>query len=210
MRFSSFVGLVALAFFSASPGSAQLVDLGTSTRDDATGLDWLDLTQSGGLTFDAVAASTSSFSLDGWRHANTGEVCGLFASYATTVNPCPNDLIFSAPTGSQDTFVDLLGVTGTSFVNGDFARGLFDDSDSGVDLGAYGFAFVSKGNGQATVRIQADGYPTGIFQVGQPLPDSGHFLVRNSGVIPEPSSAALLALGLAGLTLRSRAHSRSR
>lgn len=79
-------------------------------------------------------------------------------------------------------------------MNGEYARGLFDDSDSGMDPQAHGFAFIGKGNAQANVRIQAEGYPIGIFQLGQPLPTSGHFLVRNSGAIPERGSVVLLAL----------------
>jgi hypothetical protein len=208
MRFRAAVLTAALLF--AGPAGAELVDQGTRTSDTSTGLDWLDLTESGGYTYSDVAASGSPFAQAGWRHATTSEVCSLFAAYATEADPCPSTLTFSTPTGSQDNFVDLLGVTGSAFVNGEYTRGLFDDSDSGSDPSVYGFAFASKGNAYATVRIVADEYPSHWTQIGQPLPDSGHFLVRASSPIPEPGSAALLALGLGGLAGRNRAAPGSR
>ena len=201
-RFSACMLAAGLLF--AEPTMAELIDQGTRTSDTSTGLDWLDLTESGGYTYSDVAASESPFTQAGWRHATTTEVCSLFAAYATEADPCPSTLTFSTPTGSQDNFVDLLGVTGSAFVSGEYTRGLFDDSDSGSDPSVYGFAFASKGNAYARVRIVADEYPSHWTQIGQPLPDSGHFLVRASSPIPEPGSAALLVLGLGALAGRNR------
>ena len=200
--------LAGLGTFSAG---ADLVDLGSVTRDTTAGLDWLDLTQSGGFSYEQIEAGAGGFSGNGWRHATTPEMCDFFARNVTEVSPCPKDNTVSYPTGTHDVVIDLLGVTGYDIVNGDYLRGLFDDSSEGGDPAAYasyGFAFIGKGNAFGKLRLKANEYPSHFVQVGQPLPDSGHFLVRLASPIPEPTTALLLALGLAGLGMRRRVSQR--
>ena len=83
------VAFMAMVFVGLVPFSARadLVDLGSVTRDTTAGLDWLDLTQSGGFSYEQIEAGAGGFTGDGWRHATTPEMCDFFARNVTEVKP---------------------------------------------------------------------------------------------------------------------------
>lgn len=53
--------------------SAELIDHGTFTKDDVSGLDWLDLSVTAGQSYNTTLTSNP-----GWRHATNAEVEDLF------------------------------------------------------------------------------------------------------------------------------------
>ena len=59
---------------------ADLFTAGDSllTRDDATGLDWLDLTSTTNLSVNQILADVGGFSTLGFTHASTAQVTTLF------------------------------------------------------------------------------------------------------------------------------------
>jgi len=58
---------------------AALIDNGQYTTDTASGLDWLDLTETDGMSFDAVAAQLGAGGLfEGWSFASSVQVTTLF------------------------------------------------------------------------------------------------------------------------------------
>lgn len=82
-RFAS-ASLVALVLW-ASTASAILVDRGVYTTDAATGLDWLDLTESRGLSYDTVSDRMDPGErFAGWRFATRAEVHQFWASAGGT------------------------------------------------------------------------------------------------------------------------------
>src|SRR5262245_38450568 len=72
----SFGGWCAL-MLSASPVQASLVDLGVVTRDTGTGLDWLDVSVTLGLSYNE-ALQTGFVTEQGFRPATIEEVAQLF------------------------------------------------------------------------------------------------------------------------------------
>src|SRR5215470_2641662 len=63
-----------VVFLAAVDGeAATLIDQGTFTTDTATGLDWLDVTQTQGLSYNAVTSLLGS-SLAGWQYATLAQV----------------------------------------------------------------------------------------------------------------------------------------
>jgi hypothetical protein len=56
---------------------ATLISYGYFTRDTATGLDWLDVNLTSGLSYDAVASGAGRYIPDGWRYAPGGEIDAL-------------------------------------------------------------------------------------------------------------------------------------
>ena len=61
--------------------NAALLDRDGYISDTQTGLDWLDLTQTAGLSYQDVSAQlVQGGSLEGWRYASLAEVVGLLDS----------------------------------------------------------------------------------------------------------------------------------
>ena len=106
--------LASILILSSAPASGTLLDLGNVTRDTSTGLDWLDVTQTQGVSVDQVNAGFGGFIAAGWRFATAAELCGLFASPGDTLSNCPStditvfDTLSSA---SASTLASLLGNT---------------------------------------------------------------------------------------------------
>lgn len=181
----------------SSPGGANNV-----TSDTATGLDWLDLTASSGISYDDILLQFGTGgTYEGWRHATQAEVNDLIVNSAglTLANQPIVD-----PQAIQ--FVAFFGITQTSAVTGDVAtRGRYNDDATGSIANLAGSAFVAYRSGSTifpdyTEASILDDQP-GINSV-IPTNGTGHWLVRtssNNSAVPEPSSFALAAIGLMGL-----------
>lgn len=168
-----------------APASATLLDLGSITRDTASGLDWLDVSESVGFTFDEIEAGVGGFGQAGWRHANTAEVCGLFTQFASF--PCPGNSGFGFVSEAR-ALIELVG----SAPNPLLTSGLFAD---GQDPQRVGDAVANALPIAGILGINLDAIPVDA------IPRGGHSLVRP---IPEASTALLLALGLVGMGVRRR------
>ena len=60
---------------------------GLITRDTVTGLEWLDLTETNGMTFDDVSTLlVGGGELSGWRYASTGETIALWLNFSIDLN----------------------------------------------------------------------------------------------------------------------------
>jgi hypothetical protein len=192
-----------------------LQDLGAVTRDPATGLDWLDLTQSLGLSYDDVENGVGNdLAAQGWRHATASEVCALFATYALAPEPCgvDNRTASQPSTGAVESLIDLLGDTGSVIgvsstppydpvVTG--SVGLLDDGDGtqAVGEGSLGHNLLN-GDEETSVFVN---WITAITV----NPTTGHFLVRPA---PEPAggpAAAIILLVLAALRRGPRCRRRT-
>ena len=108
--------LVGMGF--SFPASALLVEINLAggnpnevTRDTVTGLDWLDVTETTGVSFNsAVTFATTSFGA-GWRHATGSELCVLFQNHGLSSAPAPCPGGFGPFASGRDPLIDLFGQT---------------------------------------------------------------------------------------------------
>jgi hypothetical protein len=77
--------LLTLSSFISISAHAGLIDMGTTTLDDNTGLEWLDLTETNGMSNDDVRAEfVQGGSLEGYRYASLLEVEGFLTAAGGT------------------------------------------------------------------------------------------------------------------------------
>lgn len=184
----------------ATSAQATLIDMGSITRDLGQNLDWLDPSETAGMSVpEALAANPD------WRLATSGEVCGFVAQAepVPALQYCgiaPNQFTGTRPWGT------MLSLWGLTFSGGS------DLPYTGSD--ALGLAALSE-FGQGSVHLHVWALPeTGNSGTGSGAvlddtyshPDVGVFLVR---VIPEPSTSLLVGLGL-GLLGFARSRHRHR
>jgi len=160
------------------PARAAIIDLGPSTLDTDTGLEWLDVTESRFLTFTEIVSGVGGFSADGWRHASTVEICDFFISLSGQTFGCPGDLEFS-PSLIANAAVALIGDTGIAGQSSvRFSHAFFDSATIGAGLGRIEYHLPDA---------------TSFFSVTENLSPKdvpgAHFLVRS---VPEPSLAPWL------------------
>ena len=188
-----FAGAVALALGLAAGGAhAALVDNGSSMIDTGTGLEWLALTQTQGLTWNQ-AESTVYVTSQGYVHATDEQVITLFtnAGFLTTDNtnnpandPAANELL--AKLGCTQ-FCGTVNATGRGFAD-------------------WNGTFTTRPN-YHTSGLGAGAATTSLLTSNLDLADStaGHYLVR--AAVPLPAAAWLFggALGVLGWVRRKTA-----
>ena len=97
--------------------SAVLVDNGQFTTDTASGLDWLDLTETTYMSVSTAMLLVNGGSLDGWRIASGAEFDQLLTNKGLTAsgNVCPKGGTFCDQLGGESeavqSLVALLGDT---------------------------------------------------------------------------------------------------
>jgi hypothetical protein len=186
------LGIVLISLLVALPASAVLIDLGTVTRDTDGGFDWLDVTETSGLSVNDILGGSGGLVADGWRFATATELCLLLATHAFAPSPCPGDS--SIATDQNAALISLLGVN-SSDASRLSSRGWYDDQNAADP--DYGLAQIDILSGTTSRSdLSNDSVPLDAV-----LNNTGAFLVRP---IPEPSTATLLALGLMGLAAASR------
>ncbi len=177
-------------------GSAQasLVDNGSFTTDTVSELDWLDISETTGMSWSDAPGNNS-----GWRHATNDDVEDLFArafdGYYDT-NPEGTSYSSQGAYADQDddiaAFNDLFGF---SFMNpgvNQSSFGSYKDENRRVTLmGSYENFYQNHFN--YVIGLEWDGEysenDSGLY---------GVFLVRTS-VIPIPPAFLLFGSALAGL-----------
>jgi len=167
-----------------TPAHAVIIDNGMTTIDTASGLEWLDLTETVNRSYADVASQFGvGGELEGWRHATTSELNTLAANAGF---PTPYDL--QPVTTAFTDLIDMLGRThdgtgvGGNPLVGIGAVGWFDDGASPTGTSHWRFFELDTG---ATIIAQIlattiDSTATTFTDV-----DTGNWLVR--AAVSEPT-----------------------
>ncbi len=191
----AFAAIISLCL-SCLPANANLIQasnpsfgLNSVTTDTSTGLSWLDLTASAGLSYQQVIAGTQSGGIfNGFRFATAQEVLGLYTSAGIpgtgdypAADPSIQSLIsLVGATSSQDGHPQTIGITGTSYSGGQVVSSL-------------DFFYAS---GVPTYRVSGVPGDALTYGVNTSFPGVGSWLVTS---VPEPASASIYFLAVAGL-----------
>jgi len=200
-RAASRIGFAATIVLGTVAGAqAGIIGHGSYLTDTGTGLDWLDLTATQGLSYNSVSASLPA---GGWQYASLAEVSALFTD-AGGVGPYN----FSGGNGSAlvegaatSLLTSLLGDTSPLGLPG--GAGLTSDLDlSGGCCGPYPNELAYYIDFPPTTDYLLA--PFGSLDPNSSSPGVGSFLVRETAV-PEPLTLSLFGTGVAGaMALRRR------
>ena len=191
-RCSSSLALSFLAFsvFFSSPISAQVIEVdsvvfgpGTLTRDTVQGLDFLDLGDTFGRSFQDVSSQLGSGGeFEGFRYATFDEIESLVSNYNSPATPPGTPRL----TALLDVATNLFG--------SDFSTGL------SADLGPLGdiqiVSIIENTSPSASQSIEV--------AVDRVSPTTGSFLVTSSSAVPEPNSVSLCAVLFMGVLARRK------
>lgn len=169
---------------------AALVDNGNSMIDNGTGLEWLDLTETQGLSWNQAEASTF-VTVDGYVHATDDQVLEMFQNAGFVAGPSLQDPLNDA---AAATLLSFLGCTQFCTLGSQQERGLgFAEFSATFTTRPY-YAESPLGGVYATTSLLTSNLD--LIDV-----NAGHYLVR---VVPVPAAVWLFgsALGLLGWVRR--------
>lgn len=106
--------------------NAAIIDLGNITRDTVSGLDWLDLTETKGRSYNDISVKFGvGGEFEGWRYANTNEALDLFANIGMQV---PNYPYITKASTDGTAFIIATGLLGN----------IYNEYDDRIDYGFFG------------------------------------------------------------------------
>jgi len=196
----------------SATANATFIDSNTYLTDTSTGLDWLDMSYTDGLSYDAVHASTTSGPLSDWTIATGAQVVTLVTNFIgnTPVSDYPgNPTAATDPNGAfhsaNNSVKDLVSLIGATYAGNDHGFTLGYTSDAaGIDINGTGIDHLTVQFGWWDVFAdEFYGYDRWGYDNTVANDFLGTFLVRNS-TVPEPTIIVLMGLGLTGLTIFNR------
>jgi len=188
--------------------NAALIDGGSVTRDDESGLEWLDLTLSTNRSYNDVSGEFGiGGDYEGWRYASTTEI-GLFFTHAGGTVP------FTGLQGDDEAWIaELLGLWGVTTASSSPLHPASEalsgtshawiDIDTGFHVGVWGAALAidvdwpnQNGLGDYALIATLGPYTT-LYSMDTSRPRLASALVRS--YVPIPAAVWLFGTALIGL-----------
>ena len=174
-------GHTVLGGSSSGGGPPRLIDNGDTTIDTASGLEWLDLTSTQGVSAQDVLAGYGGYIEAGWTFATVEQVCGLYGALEDDTTNCTTGAVaVQMDPAHAATFVNLLGNTAAS---GRGAYGMFNNISGfpgNFGIGCINDTATSCTRGGDSSWLTQIGWASGYWTVGS-------FLVRD---VTEPAPDA--------------------
>ena len=169
------------------------------THDTVSKLDWLDLTETNGLSYNYVSGQFGvGGQFDGWRYATNSEVVALWNNFGIDLSAGSS---YQVP-GHDPAVVEAVGFLGNlaeyfSVTTLDGVAGMTVDGVASNMLDTIGAATIISGNPLSDYTVYN---PVGSFTVPTTYAflHTGSYLVKSS-VVPVPPAAWLFGSGLLGL-----------
>jgi len=171
------------------------------TRDTETGLNWLDLTVTNGMSFNTVNGQLGSGGLyEGFRYATGQEVVDLYAKFGVTLTAySPNFIAGPVDPGivmASDFLGTIVSEYSTDFTYG--GKGMYDYGANLTVAYAMGAWYFSGTSVFPSSNVYFDvNYENSLFKTDAEI-QTGSFLVQQSAV-PVPAAVWLFGSGLIGL-----------
>lgn len=213
--------LLALGLLASSQVHAALVSadsvygVGSVTQDSATGLEWLDLTQTSNRSYNQILGGANGYLSNGFAVATLSQVELLMTHAGWDGIDASANSGSAANLAAVQLLISLLGQTGVSGTPGElaFTEGFALASASTL---ARQFSTISQNGVAGRVACTTSGYNTFAntdisgcrATFDQSYGFAGVYLVREIANVPEPGTLALLGICLASLGLMRRSASR--
>ncbi len=172
---------------------------GSITRDTISGLEWLDVDLSGGLSHNQLVLELQPGGrFDGWIYADITTALELWVNAGLPGVICSG----CQPRGEQrESVIDLIALAGANAED--------DWGDDALWAGLNWYAGLHDEDDPNTYRLfYASYFEAGRLEydllAGEDEVLPGHWLYRQSAVIPEPGTGLLLMAGLVVMGMRSR------
>ena len=219
---------IAIALLLVAPlANARLVtrdliarDDGLLTLDSSTGLEWLDVSLTKGLSVSDILAGQGGWLGAGFRYADFGDISTLFMDGAG-MRPLNDDAEFGSKSflefmsGQGDAGLRMAAMLGPTDVYLDTGRLITGGYVAPIPCGGWTSNVCDPTSGTYTstytyyVRLNASSESSSVQIADGPVPlsrtDWGNYLVRETPhAVPEPSTSTLMALGLAAIAIATR------
>jgi hypothetical protein len=195
MRLFTFLGATLASLVMASTASAAL-NIALSSTTDVSNLNIGDT-----FTVDIVISSTAPETTGLGMRADGGAgltATGTFNAPASIFNFSP-----SVPFGGVANTPALLGVSADGTVN--LFQGVSLSAAAGAGPDSFSVEFQATSAGTYTITVgQVAGHPEDVYLGGDNVYNNGTLSYTVNGVVPEPGTALLMGLGLAGLASAGR------
>ena len=190
--------LLGMVLIISNSTNAALIDNGIYTTDTASGLDWLDLTETTNISYNQMLAQINNPSsmYSNFRYATLAELDQLIQPFNLTTG----NMVNSGFSTDIANLSDYLGITmfesppgtagfiGTGFYG--FLGDLTSENFRGI-IGMYNSTICQTGDCYAVqTQFASPDLTSEIY---------GHFLVKDTAVVPVPAAVWLFGSGLIGL-----------
>jgi hypothetical protein len=198
------LGAIAAVCVSAGNASATLIDYGDITLDTATGLEWLDVTKTTGMSYQDILNGAGGFYAAGWRSASWDQMNGLLATYRSAA-PADRSLfgIFGITYFFYDHVLPELPHPHNYYTQGYFFGG--DGGEGWASIVWRDWICTSCPSIPPGTIVKSDVWAEAEAAGGSGEEScmEGCWLVRETPV-PEPTTLALMGFGALGIFIKTR------